>query len=105
MTTTTDKNIRVFSNATEFGFYIERNCYKCLKCLDNTLGEAEYGFHKGECKIYSNLIMASLDSGPIPMEIAKRMVDENNKLSPKCKEFVSDKFEYEIIAGNLFENN
>jgi hypothetical protein len=100
-----DKNIRVFSNNTEFGFYLERNCYKCLKCLDNIQGEAEEGFYKGECKIYENLIIASLDNGDIPLEIAKRMSYENNKISPKCKEFVSDKFEYEIIAGNLFENN
>lgn len=95
-------NIVPFSNATEFGFYTERNCYKCLKCLDNQHGVAEDGFHKGECNLYENLILASLDCGQIPLEIAKRMGYEDNKLLPKCKEFVSDAFEYEIIAGSLF---
>jgi hypothetical protein len=103
--TTENKNIRVFSNNTEFGFYIERNCYNCLKCLDNTLGKAEELFHKGECKIYEHNLLASIGSGEIPLEIAQRMGYDNEVLSPKCKEFVSDAFEYEIIAGDLFANH
>jgi hypothetical protein len=98
----TNQQVRVFSNATEYAFWTERNCYKCLKCLDNKLGEAEEGFHMGECKIYEQILLAIIDSGEIPLQVAEKMGYENNKLSPKCKEFVSDAFDYEIIAGDLF---
>jgi len=73
-----EKQIRPFSNGTEYMFWRETNCDRCKK---NVLNENDN--YKSQCDIEEALSLGAI-TGTIPESIFKRM---GNPLDFNCPEF------------------
>ena len=70
-----------FSNFTEFEFWKDQNCYKCVKyeCTSNERTKAG-------CELAFDLDIASVSDGIINTETAVKIGTTGNVLNSECKE-------------------
>lgn len=70
---------RVFSNGTEFEYFIETQCEKCTR------------FRKGRCRIYNACWKARWDNKYFPFN---DLLDYEGYAGKKCKRFTDEPIHY-----------
>lgn len=74
------KRTQPFSNASEFGVFLESNCEDCRKA-----GE-DYAINGSPCPLLEALLDAEAADGTIQLGIAKRIGFSKSVRMPSCKE-------------------
>ena len=70
-----EKQVRPFSNGSQYGDWRMRNCDHCAKSWDNMKPQSDDG--KGPCEIDNAIGTAYIGSGSVDESIGKRMGYEN----------------------------
>ena len=92
------ERIRPFSNGSEYGFFVERNCDRCCKSYVE-------GVRKSRCSIEKALNEASFSDGTILRRIYARMGGSSGYCPERAESLPHRVKKHRAVEGqtNLFE--